>query len=195
MNNINGHSRWFIILAGICVIGGALFYAIHQEWLFFFCTHKFCANTMQSASRAGESLSVAARKKAALIFWRHDRWAKESQELVWPADKAQALTYLLNSWFTLLDEEHVTEQKVTVQTVLMAHEDKQALISFDRIPFAKESSTFAKWLLLEGLLKTIRENGIAISEVVFLIRHQPLRDYQLDFTNPWKIEGFFENQN
>ncbi len=189
-------SGWLI--ASICVLGGALFYAVHQEWLFFFCTHrwapKFCALTTNNGTCAEESTMSAARKKAVLMFWRHDRWAKETVELVWPADTAQALTYLLNSWFIVLDEEHITEQKITVQSVLLANNNTQALISFDRTPFAKESSTFAKWLLLEGLLKTIRENGVAITDVVFLVRHQPLRDYHLDFTNPWPVSGFFEHQ-
>jgi hypothetical protein len=192
----NSRTRWLFILTATCVLGGALFYAIHQEWLFFFCTHKLCS-VQYGFSGNGDTgdHSVAARKKAVLIFWHHDRWTKETIELVWPADTAQALTYLLNSWFTLLDEEHITEQKVAVQSVLLANEGTQALISFDRSPFAKESSTFIKWLLLEGLLKTIRENSVAIANVVFLVRHQPLRDYHLDFTNPWPVSGFFDHQS
>lgn len=202
----NSSSRWHLIIIGACVIGGALFYAINQEWLFFFCART--PSTITKGGTAKESTSVASRKKVSLIFWRHDRWAKETVELVWPADTAQALTYLLNSWLSLLDEEQVLGQKITVQSVLLAHNGTQALISFDHSPFAKESSTFAKWLLLEGLLKTIRENsvlthtnsaprctnGVAIREVVFLVRHQPLRDYHLDFTNPWPVSGFFEHQ-
>ncbi len=194
MSNKPIRSHLLIILASTCILGGALFYAIHQEWLFFFCPHTSCIKSQKSAADNGESFSVAARKKAVLLFWRHDRWTKEQQDLVWPADKAQAITYLLNSWFTLLAEEQITEQKVTVQTVLLANNGTQALISFDRNPFAKESSTFDKWLFLEGLLKTIRENEVPLETVVFLVRHQPLRDYQLDFTNPWPIGGFFEHQ-
>lgn len=194
MNNTRVRSRLLLILAGICILGGALFYAIHQEWLFFFCPHSACTTRKKNDALSGESFSIAARKKVVLLFWRHDRWAKEQQDLVWPADKAQALTYLLNSWFTLLAEEQITEQKVTVQTVLLANNGTQALLSFDRNPLTKESSTFTKWLLLEGLLKTIRENGVSLETVVFLVRHQPLRDYQLDFTNPWPVGGFFEHQ-
>lgn len=193
MNNPT-RSRFLIILGSICILGGILFYAIHQEWLFLFCPHTSCTNRHQGAELSGESYSIAARKKAVLLFWQHDRWTKEQQDLVWPADKAQAITYLLNSWFTLLAEEQITEQKITVQTVLLANNGTQALISFDRNPLAKESSTFNKWLLLEGLLKTIRENEVPLESVVFLVRHQPLRDYQLDFTNPWPIQGFFEHQ-
>ena len=140
MNTLRTH--WYII--SICVLGGILFYAVHQEWLFFFCTHrfssKFCDLTTNNGTCAEKSTASAARKKAALIFWRHDRWAKETVELVWPTDTAQALTYLLNNWCTLLDEEHITEQKITVQSVLLANNGTQALISFDRTPFAKESS-------------------------------------------------------
>jgi hypothetical protein len=186
---MNNQTRRYIFIVSACLVGGILFYAINREWLFFFCAH-----TRNAEQLCKENCSVAARKKVSLLFWRHDRWARETAELVWPKDTAQALMYLTNSWLELLDEEQVLGQKITVQSVLLADNDAQALISFDHNPFSKESSTFAKWLLLEGLLKTIRENNVPIREVVFLVRHKPLRDYHLDFTNPWPIKGFFENQ-
>ena len=191
MNNTRAY--WYG--ASICLLGGVLFYALHQDWLLFFCSHRWAPKLCTMSSRGTDKHGAhAARRKATLIFWHHDRWEKEMVDLVWPTDTAQAITYLLNSWLTLLDEEHITEQKITVQSVLLANNGTQALISFDRTPLAKESSTCAKWLLLEGLLKTIRENGIAITNVVFLVRHQPLRDYHLDFSNPWPIDGFFDKQ-
>lgn len=194
MNNSYTNIRWVSLLIALGVGGGALFYALHQEWLVIWYARPYNAYESVSNSTENASQVIAARKKVSLIFWKNERWTQESQELVWPTDKAQALTYLLNSWCALLEEEHISDQKITVQSVLLANGGTQALISFDRIPFAKESATITKWLLLEGLLKTIRENKIALTDVVFLVRHQPLRDYHLDFSNPWPIQGFFEQQ-
>jgi hypothetical protein len=44
--------------------------------------------------------------------------------------------------------------------------------------------------LIEGLLKTLRENDIKIQRIHFLLHHQPLVDYHLDFSHPWPLEGF-----
>jgi len=63
-------------------------------------------------------------------------------------------------------------------------------LSFDHNIFAKEETIFKKWMLIEGLLKTLAFNGIAISYVQFLVQHQQLHDAHLDFSLAWPIQGF-----
>ncbi len=131
-----------------------------------------------------------AKKQVKLFFWRADSWKYEKSELMLGSDAAETIAALANKWLTLLDEEGVMTKKVMVPAVLMAVSGNQAYISFDRYPFDKESAAYDKWMWLEGLLKTLRENGVAVPRIYFKVQHKPLRDYHLDFSSPWPLSGF-----
>jgi hypothetical protein len=64
------------------------------------------------------------------------------------------------------------------------------MLSFDRSPFPTEWTTYEQWMWIESLLKTVRDNDIRIQRIRFLVHHQELIDYHLDFSNPWPIIGF-----
>jgi len=110
--------------------------------------------------------------------------------MLWTGDKATNIQYLLQSWLSLLDEEQAMKKKVSIQAVLLASSDTQAYLSFDRNPFGQDDSTYDKLMWLEGLLKTLRENEIKLQGVYFLVHHQTMDDYHLDFSNPWPMYGF-----
>ena len=131
-----------------------------------------------------------AKKQIKLFFWRRNSWKHENSELLVGSDIAAASAAIVNKWLTLLDEEGVMIKKVTVPAVLMGASGNELYLSFDRYPFDKESSAYEKWMWLEGLLKTLRENGITTARIYFTVQHKPLRDYHLDFSNPWPINGF-----
>ena len=130
------------------------------------------------------------KKRVTLFFWHNDTWNKEEIDLIWSTDTAKTVHYLINSWLTLLEEEDIQEKRVALQSV--AIHDQKAYISFDRNPLDKTKAVFDKWLWIEGLLKTIRENNIDLQAVQLLVHHKLLNDFHLDFSNPWPITGFFE---
>jgi hypothetical protein len=84
------------------------------------------------------------------------------------------------------------EKKVSLQSVVPSPSGVEAYISFDRNPFTKNQSTYEKFMWIEGLLKTVRENGIQLQSIYFLVHHQPLTDFHLDFSNAWPISGFIQ---
>lgn len=161
-----------------------LFFAWQRGWIIINVNA-----TPPDAHIVNTSLPTVIKKKVTLYYWHMGGWKKETTDLIWHEQKAITIEYLINSWLTLLDEEQLMEKKVTLQTVLLTQSD-QAYLSFDRQPFSKESTTYEKWMWLEGLLKTIRDNGIKIQGIQFLVHHQPLKDTHLDFTNPWPLSGF-----
>lgn len=132
----------------------------------------------------------ASKKTVTLYFWHTDAWHIETQDIIWHTDATSNLYYLIKAWLNVLDEEQVLDKKIGLQTALIAASGHEAYISFDRNPFDKTASTFEKWMLIEGLLKTIRENNIPIQQVQLLVHHQPLHDMHLDFSKAWRIEGF-----
>lgn len=130
------------------------------------------------------------RKAIMLYFWRNETLKKETVQLVMPASKPDAIMRIANAWLNLLDEEGLLKKRVRVDAVLMVANQTQAYISFDRNPFDKAASTHEKLLFLQGLLKTLSENGITLTGIYFQAHHQPLQDYHLDFSNAWPMSGF-----
>ena len=63
-------------------------------------------------------------------------------------------------------------------------------LSFDRTILNKEETIFKKWMLIEGLLKTIASTNLSITQIQFLVQHQQLQDIHIDFSIPWPIHGF-----
>ncbi|HZW61067.1 MAG TPA: hypothetical protein VFF04_02480, partial [Candidatus Babeliales bacterium] len=98
----------------------------------------------------------------------------------------------INSWLSLLDEEHIMDSKVMLQTAILSQSGQEAFLSFDRNPLPAECATFETWMWVEGLLKTIRENDIQLQSIRFLVHHEPLIDEHLDFSNSWPAQGFLD---
>lgn len=178
------NTRTLILISCSCALIGALLFAFSQGWIII--------QSPSSTKTVPTTSGAITKKKVTLYYWHHNSWKRESVDLLWADSAAQTLEYLANAWLTLLDEENIMPKKIIVQSVLMT-QSGHAYISFDRYPFEKEhATTHDKLLWIEGLLKTIRENGINIQSVQFLVNHQPLNDPHLDFSNPWPLRGFLE---
>lgn len=172
------YTKYIILGAILCAIA---YFLINNECIIF--KSPFAATYAVSI----QTNSIE-RKKVNLHYFHFDTWHYEDVELLWPADDTLKLSYLTGSWLSLLDDAHIMAKKVSVQSAIITN--NVAYISFDRNPFSKEQSTYQKLLWVEGLLKTIRENGIKIQAIQFLSHHHPLNDYHLDFSNPWPMSGF-----
>jgi hypothetical protein len=169
-----------VFLSLCCFIGGLGFYAISKQWLIIHYPR-------QTQVVRNETVE---KKKVWLWYWHQEKWKSEQVDLIWSSHKAKTIKYLIDSWLNLLDEEKITSKKVSLQTALLSPSEQDVYLSFDRNPFTKEQATIDKWFWIEGLLKTIRDNGISLQGVYFLVHHQPLHDYHLDFSNAWPALGF-----
>ncbi|MGE0206356.1 MAG: hypothetical protein AB7R69_00735 [Candidatus Babeliales bacterium] len=171
-----------VILSTASLLIGALLYVYLNNLIIF----RSPFNTDYSFDR-----TAITKKKVTLFFWRTHQWHHEEIELLWSEDMSQTVHYLVNAWFSLMHEEKVIPKKITVQTVAVAH-DNLALISLDHNPFEKQYALYEKWMLMEGLLKTIRTSTIPIKKIVILTHEQLLHDYHIDLETPWPIEGFLK---
>ncbi len=180
------NTKTYYLFSGLSLLGGCLFFAYMQEWIILRIPYQ--PNESKEACHNLEGNHT--KKKVKLSYWHKGKWHTEQQELIWSNDKTATIHYLINSLLTLLDEEMVMDKKVTLQTVLLASADNEAYLSFDQNPLPTESSTFAQWMWIEGVLKTIRDNGIALRTIHFLVHHQPLSNDHLDFGQGWPLAGF-----
>lgn len=133
--------------------------------------------------------SAPAKTKVTLHYWAQNKWASETIDLI-STDSSQFLTLLINKWCLLAYEEHCCTKQYNVTHILLTHSNKELYINFNRKPFDKKQSTFEKWMLIEGLLKTIASNNHDITHVNFFVNHAPLQDEHLDFSKAWPLYGF-----
>jgi hypothetical protein len=135
---------------------------------------------------------MMSKKKVTLYFWKHDQWRKETTQLLWSENLDTNIETLCKAWLTLLEDEGLITTPVRLQSVLLSPSKSQAYLSFDRNFLPQDGPVYDKWLRVEALLKTIRENDISLSHIQFLVDHQPMLDYHLEFSNPWSVTGFLQ---
>lgn len=171
----------YIIISAVTFVSAFLFFAIYNQWIIF------CAPWVHASEMVS---SATIRKKQVMLHYFHnDKWKSEKQEMLWQEDAEKNIFHLTNAWLTLLDEEHITSKKTTLQSAIVAPSGT-VYLSFDHNILSKEDTVFKKWMLIEGLLKTVALNDIVITHVQFLVQHQPLQDTHLDFSMPWPLHGF-----
>jgi hypothetical protein len=173
----------YITISSAAFVLALLFFAIYNQ-LIVFCSPWNVQSIVNKSS-------AIQKKQITHHYYHGDKWKAEKQELLWSDSVEKNILQLLNAWFTLLDEEHVTPKKTMVQSALISTADC-VYLSFDHNIFAKEETVFKKWMLIEGLLKTLVMNDIAVKQVQFFVQHQQLHDAHLDFSFPWPVHGFFK---
>lgn len=176
-----------IAVSIICTIAGFFVFALQQGWIIIRSPKAII--TESYASQA----TTASKKKVTLFFWHQDKWNYESTQLLWSDNQASNAHLLINSWLTLLDEDKIMHKKVSLQSALIAQSGNDVYLSFDQYPFNEQATTHEKWLWIEGILKTLRENGVQIPLIHFMVNHQPLQDMHLDFSNAWPLQGFIQS--
>jgi hypothetical protein len=165
------------IFAGII---GCILYAINHQWIII----QYKQSTITS------SPSPKTKKERTFYYWHNNRWHTETQELIWSAQLHDNIEILVANWLSLLDAEQIIPKKVTVQSIALSPTQQELYISFDRNLMPKEWSIRQKWMLIEGLLKTFRNNDIPLNTIHFFVHHQPMIDAHLDFSCSWPLSGF-----
>jgi hypothetical protein len=179
--------KMIVILITISFVCGLLTIAIKENFLIIRLPAVW-------QSTALPTNTTTEHKKAQLFYWQHDKWYSETVDLIWPEQKEQVLKYLIDRWLSLLDEEQIMRKKITLQSIILSPEGHEAYLSFDQYPFETDQTIFQKMMWIEALLKTIRDNGVQVQSVRFLVHHQELRDYHLDFSNAWPVIGFITSK-
>ena len=128
-------TKSLILIAIIAATAGMLLYAFHRGWIMI------CSPYAKLSYELEEQLPTGTKKKATLYYWQNNKWHNEKTELLWLDNKAENIHYLISSWLKLLDEEQVTHKRIALQSVMLSPAD-QAFISFDRIPWTKDATTF-----------------------------------------------------
>lgn len=177
-----------IISATACLFG-IIFFILYNNLIILNIPYLTNKNIIKESS-------TISKKKVFIHFYKNDSLEKEEIDILWSHDyneEEQNIKKLVQSWLIILDEEEIVEKKATLQTVAISDATNEIFLSFDRPPFNSMESTHKKLLIIEGLLKTLRENIDNKRKVRFLVHHTQMIDYHLDFSKAWPIEGFIKS--
>ncbi len=175
----------YVIACIMLLAIGSLFFFYQESWIVFFIPQQQ-VNSNVTTSQHNYT------KEVTLWAWNNNTRSqkKETAEIMYSNDVTQNLKLLLNSWFLFLEEEGLSDKQIIVQSVALSPCATQAFISINQYPFDKAASTHHKLMLIESLLKTIKENDTTISSIRLLIHHKPLIDDHLNFDVAWPVQGY-----
>ena len=172
--------------AAAAFVAGLLFFLYYNEVIVLRWPHRAGVVGVSSP------VSATARKNTKLVFFKHGAFRTEEQELLWGECVQENIRYLIGAMLAVWEDEQVTQKRITLQSAILNPSGQTLYLSFDRVPFDKEASTFDKWHTVEAILKTLRDNDVDVREVYFLVHHERLVDSHLDFSNPWPLRGFLK---
>jgi len=167
------------------VIGIALF-AYHKEWIIIVPPYAIATVEVE-----GKDQNVDHRK-VQLYFFKHKQWHTEEINSIWSYDAALNAKTIINNLFILLEDEKIIDKDVQVISSIISS-SKELYLSFNKEPFNKQDSIYTKLMIIQSLLKTLRNNKIPVQSVRFLIHHQTLVDDHLNFSISWPLSGYLEN--
>jgi len=176
---------FYAVTTVVALVLGMLFFLYHSEVIVL-------RWPMRASLVGTSSVSTTSRKVATLTFFKHGTFKTEQQELLWSEQLQENIRYLISTMLAVWEDERVTQKKVTLQSAILSPSGQTLYLSFDRVPFDKEASTFCKWHAIEAILKTLRDNEVGTREVYFLAHHEEIVDSHLDFSNPWPLRGFLQ---
>ncbi len=172
-----------IVLGASFLAIGFIFFCFYEQWIIF-------ALPVSTAHLQQTTEQNYQKKMVNLIYYKQEKLHKEEVELIIAYDTTQTLQTLINAWLCLVEEENLVDKKITADTVTIAPQAKVGIISFNQNPFNTEQSIHEKLLFIEGLLATVGQLSFGINAMHFLVQQEPLKDYHLDFSQNWPLEGF-----
>jgi len=170
------------LLVLFCLFGGFVYYAWQAQWIIFNIPDR---NTVHKVDDG------YTKKDIYLYYWHNKQWAHERVQLLLSLEEAANAQQVTQAVLSLLGEKHALKKKTTVTSVVRTYDAQQLIIFLDQAPFLLNMSIQTKHMIIESILKTLRESGITTPLVNFFVGQQPMQDAHLDFSVAWPIQGFF----
>jgi hypothetical protein len=160
---------------------GVIFFLHQESWIIISIPH---STIMQKAQ------STIQTKETSLWIFTQGTFKKETTEIMINSDHAQTIKQLLNNWLNTLEEENIIDKKIIVQSVILSPSGQDAFICFQDNFLNKQTSCYIKLMILESMLKTLKDAKLGLNNVRLLMHHQPMIDPHFNFDISWPISGF-----
>lgn len=156
--------------------------------------HGLIILNISSPAPLGEKTIMTEVRCVPITSWSQNKLTTEKRKILWPYDIIDRITALLHGWLTGIDEEKLLPHECKLQSVAVSAGEKELFISFDQPFLSQEHALLTKWMVVESLLKTLRDNGITLPHIRFFVNYQVPFDYHLDFARPWPLDGLLTSQ-
>jgi hypothetical protein len=176
----------YIALSAIFFMVGVVVFLIQRDILIF----QWPFSGSNSSVNLSSNIASVFKKEINLFYWKDEKWFCEKLLVLWnKKNNPENIKQLVNGWVNLAKDEKIVDQNVCIETVALSqYED--LFLSFNQSFLPKNISIREKWLLVEGILKTIRGSRIQLSFVLFLEKQKMLQDDHLDFSQSWPLSGY-----
>lgn len=171
-----------LLLLTLCGIGGAVYYAWQAQWIIL---------NIPGRSVLRDVGDGYTKKDINLYCWHNNQWIHERTPILLSCEESFNVHHIAQAVLNLLSEKYVLKEKITLLSVVRTYDAQQLIIFLDRAPFLLNMSIQTKLMIVESILKTLRENGVKTPLVNFFVGRQPMQDAHLDFSVAWPLQGFF----
>jgi hypothetical protein len=139
--------------------------------------------------------ALLSKKIVKIFWWKNNKFYNEDVSLIWnDQNTTENIKNSIEKWLSILVEEKIIAPSIALDSVALSSVGSHVYISFNQVFDWSEWSIMKKWMLIESLCKTLKESGCPIKYVSFLIKNEPLDDNHLDFSQPWPIDGFLDQE-
>ena len=169
------------------IIGGSTF--IFALFLYAYLTEAFVLYIPSYGTYLSidEKAGKITKKNVLLYFWDGHALHHEREDIMWSHNPIDNINHVIQQQLLLFYEEKITSDKMSLQTALLSPSGQDLYLSFNKTFFDKESSIHHKLMMIESILKTLRNIFPPSIQVHFLVNHLPLPDTHLDFSQPWPL--------
>lgn len=170
-----------IVMSIISITGGALFFAIsHNIIIIRIPTHKIVQ----------QPHVVLKKELMRFTYWKGVTRCHEWRHIMQDDQDVVTAQRIINTYWTLVEDAGLLPSRVGVQAVTTDRAKQTLLCSLSNSPFNTETSVLDAWLIIEGLILTLRELMPQFQKILLLANHKVLTHSGLDYSRPWPLEGF-----
>lgn len=176
--------KYILISAFISCLIGILFFAWYHE-LILIC---FDQQTRFKPT-------VAQQQTIVVWYFKASNWHQEQQIIITDADDRSAYVHkIVEQWLSILFNNGLLYKKIVIQSAAFNATGSDLYISFEHNPLHHQQSTQQKIMIINGLCKTLQENGIKAQRIHLLVQHTYLSDPHVLCNYGIPITGFIPSK-
>lgn len=171
----------YLALSIVSILVGSLFYAITHNIIII----RYPPNYTIKTAHGGLN-----KELMRFTYWKGTVPVHEWRHIIQDEEDIVNAQRIIAMYWTIIEDNGLFPSRIQVQSTATDRTGKVLLCSLSDNPCNTEASTLTAWLLIEGLILTLRELMPQFQKILFLVNHEPLVHPTLDYSCPWPFEGF-----
>lgn len=171
--------KYIFISAFISFLIGILFFAWYHEFVLICFDRQTRFQPM-----------VAQQETITVWYFKAPNWHQEQQVIIADDNRISYVHKMIEQWVSALFNNGLLYKKISIQSVTFNATGSDLYISFERSPLHQQQSTQQKIMFINGLCKTLQENGVKAQRIHLLVQHAYVSDPHVLCNYGLPITGF-----